>query len=246
MPCCQFPLSCHLASFSWLGIFFFFLTCALYHKAQFQCPQQLQGDAGLRQDREQGMWYRPVFPQAAGAPVHFLLPFSASLQPKPARIARTRVWEPLASWDLKPLAHVITQTRLCWQPQALPASLSAALGHDLLVLWLGLRSRECNYAKINWNSKTFKSLDGIVYPSWSIPKCKCIQTMSCLLKNLLWNPGHLEHLYRLQRETSTVWKVPCYLLHPQKRLGNFGKSPEVIWNLDSVQCSLPALEGWRV
>lgn len=23
-------------------------------------------------------------------------------------------------------------------------------------------------------------------------------------------------------------KVPCYLLHPQKRLGNFGKSPEVI------------------
>lgn len=90
-----------------------------------------------------------------------------------------------------------------------------------------MRSRECNYAKINWNYKTFKSLDGIVYPSWSIPKCKCIQTLNCLLKNLLWNPGHL---YRLQKETSTVWKVPCYLLHPQKRLGNFGKSPEVMWN----------------
>lgn len=49
MPSCQFPLSCHLASpTEWLGIFFFFLTCALYHRPQLQCPQQLPGDAGRR------------------------------------------------------------------------------------------------------------------------------------------------------------------------------------------------------
>lgn len=27
---------------------------------------------------------------------------------------------------------------------------------------------------------------------------------------------------------------------------DIGKSPEVIWNLDNVQCNLPALEGWRI
>lgn len=137
MPCCQFPLSCNLASPSeCLEMSFFFLTCALYQKPQLQCPQQLQSDAGLRSGQGArfctcGMWHHTVFPQVAGVPMAL---FSASLQPKPAR---THVWEPLASWDLKPLAHVITQTRVCWQPQPLPASLSGALGHDLLVLWVG-------------------------------------------------------------------------------------------------------------
>lgn len=40
-------LSCNSANLSeWLGIFF--LTCALYYKPPLQCPQQLQGAAGLR------------------------------------------------------------------------------------------------------------------------------------------------------------------------------------------------------
>lgn len=136
MPCCQFPLSCNLASPS-----FFFLTCALYHKPQLQCPQQLQGAAGLRWDRERGSapcgcdttwcFHRLQVVPCILSP---MAPFPASLQP---RVARTHAWEPLGSWDLKPLAHVITQTRVCWQLQPLPASLSGALGHNLLVLWLG-------------------------------------------------------------------------------------------------------------
>lgn len=140
MPCCQFPLSCNLASLSeWSGIYFFFLPLL--------CTTDLSASAAARwcwtEVRTGSVVLHPVacgttwcFHRLQVVPciLSHTAPFSASLQPRPAR---THAWEPLVSWDLKPLAHVITQIRVCWQPQPLPASLSGALGHDLLVLWLG-------------------------------------------------------------------------------------------------------------
>lgn len=146
MPCCQFPLSCNLASLSeWLGIFIFLLDLCFVSQTSIAVPPAAarwcltEVGTGIRVLHPGGCDTTRCFHRLQVVPC-ILSPmalFSASLQPRPAKVARTHVWEPLASWDLKPLVHVITQTRLCWQPQPLPASLSGALGHDLFVLWLG-------------------------------------------------------------------------------------------------------------